>query len=259
MSYDQPLLRGAGRLVNESQIVLAQIDARASERQLMADLQDYLIQVIQAYWELYLQRGTLVQTQQSLQRATHTSRQLETRRSVDASPDQVIRAEAAFASRRSAVVIARNAVVNLQDQLLSLVYGPQFQELAEAELIPMTPIKIRVCPIDLQREVHLAMLHRSELAVTLAAVQAAGIRKEVARNELLPASISSWRPMSLDSKAIRMWVGHGRISSTRENLVIPLDLSSRFPSVIGSPSIAISVVTWSCASCKTSSNSRLAM
>ena len=56
MSYDQPLLRGAGRLVNESQIVLAQIDARASERQLMADLQDYLIQVIQAYWELYLQR-----------------------------------------------------------------------------------------------------------------------------------------------------------------------------------------------------------
>ena len=53
LRYTQPLLNGAGRSFNESRIVLARIHTEISSDELAAELEEHLVKVTEAYWELY--------------------------------------------------------------------------------------------------------------------------------------------------------------------------------------------------------------
>ncbi len=57
LSYRQPLLDGAGRTYNDSEIVLARIQANASEDEVVDAMQSHLIEVTEAYWTLYRARA----------------------------------------------------------------------------------------------------------------------------------------------------------------------------------------------------------
>jgi len=61
LRYTQPLLNGAGRCYNESRVVLARIGTNAAEDQLARELQSHLLQVTEAYWDLYLARAEYFQ------------------------------------------------------------------------------------------------------------------------------------------------------------------------------------------------------
>lgn len=69
LSFSQPLLNGAGRAYNSSITVLAEIDAEIAESQTSQALQEHLLSVTRAYWELCLQRAVLVQRQRLHARA----------------------------------------------------------------------------------------------------------------------------------------------------------------------------------------------
>lgn len=53
MQYTQPLLNGYGQAVNESRVLLAQIDTQLSQDELVRKLESHLMAVTEAYWELY--------------------------------------------------------------------------------------------------------------------------------------------------------------------------------------------------------------
>src|SRR5262249_35062949 len=61
LQYTQPLLNGAGKCVNESRIVLANLDTNATEDDSIQKLQDHLLKVTEGYWELYRSRAEYFQ------------------------------------------------------------------------------------------------------------------------------------------------------------------------------------------------------
>ena len=92
LRYTQPLLNGAGRAFNESRIVLAGINADISSDKLFADLEEHLIKVTEAYWELYRSRAAYYQRLKLLESAKEALAILEARGNVDAVQRQVLRA-----------------------------------------------------------------------------------------------------------------------------------------------------------------------
>ena len=91
LRYTQPLLNGAGRSFNESRIVLARIHTEISSDALAAELEEHLVKVTEAYWELYRARAEYFQRQKLVDSARATLEILEGRAGVDADRRQVLR------------------------------------------------------------------------------------------------------------------------------------------------------------------------
>ena len=82
-SYTQPLLNSTGRFVNESRILLAKIDLQATDQRTKAQIQDHLIKITDAYWNLYLSRSQLLQKRKLLESAHRIHQTLLAREGVD--------------------------------------------------------------------------------------------------------------------------------------------------------------------------------
>ncbi len=79
------------------------------------------------------------------------------------------------------------AVRNAESRLRSLVNDPQLGDSQHNELVPvLSPLQQRV-EIDLPTAVELGLQNRPEVAEAIKQIQAAGIRAEMSRHELLPA------------------------------------------------------------------------
>ncbi len=91
LSYLQPLLNGSGRAYNQSRIVLAQIEANLADDELLLELQEHLLRVTQAYWELYRSRAVLLQRQRVLREAVAIRDDLVSRQELDSLERQILR------------------------------------------------------------------------------------------------------------------------------------------------------------------------
>ena len=85
LNYRQPLLRGRGQAVNESLIVLANINLKAASDEYLSNIQQHLTDLTETYWELVRARSELLQRRQLLSGAekilTAAGRSREGRRS----------------------------------------------------------------------------------------------------------------------------------------------------------------------------------
>lgn len=186
LSYNQPLLNGAGVAYNTSLIVLANLDTRIAADRSAAELQDHLLEVTSTYWKMYLQRATLLQKQRHLERAEFVLTRLEQRREVDALDSQIARARAAVALRRSEIIRAGTAIGNAESTLRALVNSPDLLADRTLELVPMQTPMCNHIPIDLQRAALTALENRPEIDAATQEVEAARVRLGVAKNELWP-------------------------------------------------------------------------
>ena len=187
LSYSHPLLRGRGVEYNKSLIVLAQIDACIANSEFKRQLQSHLLEVIRSYWSLYLERALLVQQLRSFYRAKKTVERLELRRSLDAVDSQIASARAALKTREAEVVRARTNVRNAEARIRGLVNDPAFSLEHNAELIPMDPLDDTVTNLDMSQAMAIAIQHRPEIDQALQQIKSAGTRRQMSRNELLPA------------------------------------------------------------------------
>jgi hypothetical protein len=96
LSFAQPLLRGAGRDYNTRTIVLAQIDARTADEEYVKRVQNHLLELTRAYWQLYLSRAVVLQKRNLYEEARRIYRELESRREVDATLPQILQAKGNF-------------------------------------------------------------------------------------------------------------------------------------------------------------------
>ncbi len=184
LNYTHPLMNGAGRYYNRSRIVLAEIDSSRSRNDATRLLQDHLLQVTEAYWDLYRARSRFVQRVTLYQAAEQVLEMLSGRGELDVINRQILRAKAAVAKRHSELARAATQIDNAVSQLRVLVNDPALMQ--AAELTPLvSPLLARV-EVSLADSLGTALVHQPDIAQAIRTLDATSVRLGVARNELLP-------------------------------------------------------------------------
>ena len=186
IDYRQPLFRGAGKRYTQRQIVLARLDFEQIQNQSTQRIQEYLVEVVSAYWQLYQARAVLVQTRRSYDRAIELLVRLRNSPGIDVTNDQIFRAEAAAGSRKSDAIRAEYEVRNAQDILVNLTVGPDSQETNFLELIPEPMVLPEYVPNDMETLAYVALRNRPEIGEAIARIKTGETLEYIAVNELLP-------------------------------------------------------------------------
>lgn len=186
LNYTQPLLNGAGVAYNQSRIVLAQVELNRSFDVVQEEIQEHLLKVTEAYWDLYRSRTVYLQRRRVYDSAIQTLNALDGRVGVDAQQRQVNRAKAAVASRRSEIIRAQASIRNAESRLRLLVNDPRFLDLAKTELVPIEPPRLDHVQLSLSGSLQQALQHRPDISQAVHDLRSAGVRLGVAQNELLP-------------------------------------------------------------------------
>jgi outer membrane protein TolC len=184
LRYNQPLLKNGGRLVNEGQVVLAQFLAESARSDYDAKINDVLLKVVQAYWELYrsraeycIQRALVANTQELLE-------ELGLRRRIDAQPALIAQVESQLAAQLAEIVATRVKIQRFQHELVRQVGDrglDSFEELIPAEIPSAEPMSL-----DLGTVFSVALQNRGELRSALKRIQGSQIGRDIARRQLLP-------------------------------------------------------------------------
>lgn len=186
LQYTQPLLRGAGRAYNQSFIVLAQIELNRSSDVVADELEDHLVKVTEAYWELYRTRAEFLQRRKLLASAKDILANLEGRREVDAVERQVFRARTAVANRESEMIRAETRIRNWQSKLRFLVNDPALVHAGGAEFMPVDSPLLWEIPLSMSDSLHTALVNRPDISQAIRDARAASIKLDVAEKDILP-------------------------------------------------------------------------
>ncbi|MEO1983204.1 MAG: TolC family protein [Fuerstiella sp.] len=186
LSYRQPLLDGAGRAYNESEIVLARIQANGSEDEVVDALQAHLIKVTEAYWTLYRARAEFLQRQKLFASAHEVLRTLEGRNQVDTIPRQILRAKAAVARSQTGIQRTVARVRDAEAQLRLSVNSPGMLNGGPTELTPVEAPGMVTETADLRDVLQTALVNRPDISEAIRKMRASGVRLGVSRRELLP-------------------------------------------------------------------------
>ena len=187
LNVTQPLLRGRGRYVNESQILIAQATNGAAWQSFQAELQDELLGVMAAYWDLYLTRSIYLQKSRNVERGQKILSRLEGRKGLDSLPSQITRARSSVQTRRTELANAARDVLNAETEVRrriadnSWMGGGGGNELIPGELPSATTFQI-----PLEQVVYSAMEHRPEIHEAMNDLRVASVQRDVSANELLP-------------------------------------------------------------------------
>ena len=187
VEYEQPLLQGAGRLVNTSLINIAIADASASQEELIAGLQTHILDVVTAYWELVARRGEFVIQKELYEQALETAAIISNRVHLDINPVQSARSEARLGGRRTEMMQAEYAVVFAQEKLLRLIFGPLFPQSVNAEIIPSSEMLGPLRDVNMELETQSALQNRPEIRRSIQFIRRSSVQQGVAKNQLLPA------------------------------------------------------------------------
>ena len=186
LSYRHPLLRGGGTAVNQSLVVLTDIDFRIASDELLVQIQNHLTDVTETYWELVRARSELIQRQRLLTQAKAILEKLEGRAAVDALDRQIFRAKAAVAKREAEIARSVTSVKNAESRLRLLVNDRDIINASGRELIPADLPSLEHLPIQLGDAVSTALSNRPDISQAIREITATSVRLGVARNDLLP-------------------------------------------------------------------------
>lgn len=186
LSYTHPLLRGRGEAYNTSVVVLAKIDALIADEEFRAQLEDHLLEIVRAYWSLFLERTVLAQQARMFLKTEEIVKTLKARMQFDAERTQYVSALAAMESRKANLLQTQLNVVNSESRLRSLINANELGQGNEVELIPVDVPSVLTLKIELQDELKKAIANRTESHVATQRVRQAMTRLGVARHEILP-------------------------------------------------------------------------
>ena len=186
LSYTHPLLRGRGTAYNNAIVFLAQLDSEVAKDEFLSVLQDELLEITRAYWNLHLERATLAHQTRLYLRTKEIHRTLAARQIVDAQGTQLVLAASALENRRADLIRAQTAVTNSETRLRGMINAQELGNSDQVELIPIEPLPAFQYQTDLQNEIQVALQNRPEVRAAVQQVKAGSIRLGVAEHELLP-------------------------------------------------------------------------
>ena len=186
LNFNQPLLRGAGQVFNRSQILLAQTSTDLAWEEFSVALQDELLNVVDAYWELYFRRSVFLQTQRNVRRGEAILRKIEGRMGLDSLPSQVARARSEVQSRRTELANAFRDIRNAETEIRRLISDPDWLAKRSVEMLPAEMPVTETIQFPLKNVVYSAIENRPEIKATAQRARIAAIQNNILTNELLP-------------------------------------------------------------------------
>ncbi|MEO1716682.1 MAG: TolC family protein [Planctomycetota bacterium] len=182
----QPLLRGAGSDVARASVRLAANNERNSVQALKSSLITTLLQTEQAYWNLQLANESLRVQQRLLRRGEGVRDIIVNRGELDATQAEIADARAEVESRRAAVIRAERSLRAASDQLKVLMNDPELTIGSELLLLPGDRAVDEPIRFSLADALTTAYAERPEIAQAVLSLDSTGIRRQVARNGILP-------------------------------------------------------------------------
>ena len=186
LQITQPLLRGAGRDYNLSQLRVAQIGHKNQLALFRQKVEEVVAQVRTAYWTLVQARRDVEIQEALLDQTSITLDRVINRRGIDATDVEVKQTEAAIEMRRAALVRARKSVFDVQDQLARLLSDPRLSLAGRFVVIPTSPPVTETIHLDPTDQLINAMQFSPLLEQARLAIAANDINVGVAQNETLP-------------------------------------------------------------------------
>ncbi len=182
----QPLLRGAGSDVARATVRLATNNERNSVQGLKSSLIGTLLQTEQAYWNLQLANESLRIQQRLLRRGEGVRDIIVNRGELDATQAEIADARAEVESRRAAVIRAERSLRSASDRLKVLINDPELTIGSELLLLPADGAVDEPIRYSLADALTTAYAERPEVAQAIISLENTGIRRQVARNGILP-------------------------------------------------------------------------
>jgi outer membrane protein TolC len=186
INYTQPLLRGAGRYYNRSQIVIAESAANISWHAFATELQSELESVLDGYWTLYLNRSVLLQKQRNVARGEQILKTLQGRQELDSLPSQIARARSSVEARRTDLANALRDVRNTETRIRQSIGDPNWLAKEQVEILPVEHPQVHEFEVPLSQIVFTALDHRPEIREAIQRTKIAAVRYQISTNELLP-------------------------------------------------------------------------
>ena len=186
LNYTQPLMRGSGRYYNTSSIRIAGLKTDEKIATANRELQKHAWDVVNAYWELVLNRHLLEQARHGQDRLKQIKSQLLNREGRDLVQTYVSRANAAIANQQGQIETAKANILGVQASLRQLVNSPDLDQLNCLEIIPLTMPTTDLPSIPIEEELVAALNNRGDLLAIQQTIQVALVQKNLAINELRP-------------------------------------------------------------------------
>ena len=188
-SFRQPLLRGGWTDYNLAQVTSARYRFLQANHDFDRTVQDTMLTIVQAYWELVFTRENWRVVDSALIVALEQLRITDERiRLQDAAPRDRVADEAEVARRREELIVAGNAIRDREDDLRRLLFDGSDASIWQVNLRPISPIKVEpatsVPPFE--ELVEVALRNRPDLHSMQNAVATAEIAQLQAERDVLP-------------------------------------------------------------------------
>lgn len=188
-TYTQPLLRGAWSDYTLRNSAIAAASRAGSAHQLARDVQDTMLEISRAYWELVFARENYRVLTASLELAREQLRiTLERIRVRELAERDRVADEADVARRIGDQIVAEHLIRQQEDQLRKLLFHDADGELWRRAMVPTSPIEPnrKMIPEDWRVHVRIALRERSDLQVLRSQVSVAEVQLMAAERDVLP-------------------------------------------------------------------------
>ncbi|OUU23964.1 MAG: hypothetical protein CBC13_04260 [Planctomycetia bacterium TMED53] len=194
LSLTQPLLRGRGKEITETNLRVALRNAESSKLATVRSMETTVASVESSYWDLVYARRNVEVQRSALQEAQElldlNRRRLEVQLGTRL---DVISAEANVATQQSSIIAALNILRDLQDILLDSINAPEFRRsvgapslLKDVEIIPTSALNPTQFTPEMEAVVEEALVRRLELAQSDLQIASSKDLLRVRENDLLP-------------------------------------------------------------------------
>jgi outer membrane protein TolC len=197
LTVEQPLLRGAGRSINQAPILVAQAEQQQSQQEFQTHLQKILLDLKNAYWQLYGAQRDLQTRRQALAAAEKFLRgEHEKLRQGESDVASVAQAEAQTEQFRIDHLQAYQRRLDAERELRRLMGLPPADH---RRLVTSSQPQIEIPDIDWGESVRRATALRPELSAQQAVVRAAQWEQMQRCNELRPniSLVGKYAPQGL--------------------------------------------------------------
>lgn len=183
----QPLLSGRGEEAAAVDLLLAQANTEVSYAAFEAQVEQILLQVEEAYWQLVFAERDLEVKESTLQLALEQLDRTQAQVEVGLiAPVERTQAEVQVAARETDVIVARNALDNARDAVRAALHAERLPNGWDTEVAAVDSPEATLGALDLASAIEEAMDHRAELRQFQATIQARKIEVAAAQNALQP-------------------------------------------------------------------------
>jgi outer membrane protein TolC len=187
VSVIQPLLSGRGEEATAAALLVAQANTEVSYAAFEAQVEEILLQVENAYWDLVFAERDLAVKQSSLDLAREQLDRTVAQVEVGLiAPVQRTQAEVQVAARETDVIVARNALENARDAVRAALHAERLPDGWATEIEAVDEPTPTLGSVDLESAIDDAMANRAEMRQFQATIDAREIEVAAARNALQP-------------------------------------------------------------------------